>query len=81
LRDEGVAFVRRLTKQMQENSDLAGMVANLETSFKSERTGSGMGAVKSPERELPDADEIAAELEGYLASHQKNKLENDEDQD
>ncbi|MEY2816260.1 MAG: hypothetical protein RJA78_836, partial [Actinomycetota bacterium] len=29
----------------------------------------------------PDADEIAAELEGYLASHQKNKLENDEDQD
>ncbi|NBR22950.1 MAG: PAC2 family protein [Micrococcales bacterium] len=81
LRDEGVAFVRRLTKQMQENSDLAGMVANLETSFKSERTGSGMGAVKSPQRELPDADEIAAELEGYLASHQKNKLENDEDQD
>ncbi|MFZ4065580.1 MAG: proteasome assembly chaperone family protein [Rhodoluna sp.] len=81
LRDEGVAFVRRLSKQMEENSDLAGMVANLETSFKSERTGSGMGAVKSPERELPDADEIAAELEGYLASHQKNKLENDEDQD
>jgi hypothetical protein len=40
-----------------------------------------MGAVKSPQREIPDADQIAAELEGYLASHQKNKLESDEDQD
>jgi len=81
LRDEGVAFVRRLTKQMAETPDLAGMVHNLETSFKSERSNTGMGAVKSPERELPDADQIAAELEGYLASHQKNKIENDEDQD
>lgn len=81
LRDEGVAFVRRLTKQMAENPDLAGMVQNLETSFKSERANTGMGAVKSPEREIPDADQIAAELEGYLASHQKNKLENDEEQD
>jgi hypothetical protein len=81
LRDEGVAFVRRLTKQMAENPDLAGIVQNLETSLKSERANTGMGAVKSPERALPDADQIAAELEGYLASHQKNKIENDEDKD
>lgn len=81
LRDEGVEFVRRLTKQMAENPDLAGLVANLETSFRSDRANSVMGAVKSPERDIPDADQIAAELEGYLASHQKNKLENDEDQD
>ncbi|MEI8231120.1 MAG: PAC2 family protein, partial [Actinomycetes bacterium] len=81
LRDEGVEFVRRLTKQISENPDLAGLVANLETSFKSDRANSGMGAVKTPQRDIPDADQIAAELEGYLASHQKNKLENDEDQD
>lgn len=81
LRDEGVEFVRRLTKQIADNPDLAGLVANLETSFKSDRANSGMGAVKSPQREIPDADQIAAELEGYLASHQKNKLESDEDQD
>ena len=81
LRDEGTEFVRRLTKQMAENTELAGLVANLETSFKSDRANTGMGSVKSPEREIPDADQIAAELEGYLASHQKNKLENDEDQD
>jgi hypothetical protein len=81
LRDEGTQFVRRLTKQMAENPELAGLVANLETSFKSDRANTGMGSVKSPQREIPDADQIAAELEGYLASHQKNKLENDEDQD
>jgi len=81
LRDEGVAFTRRITQQMSENQELARMVESLETSFQSEKSANGMGAVKPREREIPDADEIAAELEGYLASHQKNKLENDEDQD
>ena len=81
LRDEGVAFTRRITQQMSENQELARMVESLESSFQSEKSANGMGAVKPREREIPDADEIAAELEGYLASHQKNKLENDEDQD
>jgi hypothetical protein len=81
LRDEGVAFTRRITQQMSENQELSRMVESLESSFQSEKSANGMGAVKPREREIPDADEIAAELEGYLASHQKNKLENDEDQD
>ena len=81
LRDEGVAFTRRITQQMSENQELSRMVESLESSFQSEKAANGMGAVKPREREIPDADEIAAELEGYLASHQKNKLENDEDQD
>jgi len=81
LRDEGVAFTRRITQQMSENVELARMVESLETSFQSDKAANGMGAVKPREREIPDADQIAAELEGYLASHQKNKLDNDEDQD
>jgi hypothetical protein len=81
LRDEGVAFTRRITQQMSENQELSRMVESLESSFQSEKAANGMGAVKPREREIPDADQIAAELEGYLASHQKNKLENDEDQD
>ena len=81
LRDEGVAFTRRITQQMSENQELSRMVESLESSFQSEKAANGMGAVKPREREIPDADEIAAELEGYFASHQKNKLENDEDQD
>ena len=81
LRDEGVAFARRITQQMSENQELARMVESLETSFQSDKAANGMGAVKPREREIPDADQIAAELEGYLASHQKNKLDNDEDRD
>jgi len=81
LRDEGVAFTRRITQQMSENVELARMVESLETSFQSDKAANGMGAVKPREREIPDADQIAAELEGYLASHQKNKLDHDEDQD
>ncbi len=81
LRDEGVAFTRRITQQMSENQELNRMVESLETSFQSDKAANGMGAVKPLEREIPDADQIAAELEGYLASHQKNKLDNDEDRD
>jgi len=81
LRDEGVAFTRRITQQMTENQELNRMVESLETSFQSDKAANGMGAVKPREREIPDADQIAAELEGYLASHQKNKLDNDEDRD
>jgi len=81
LRDEGVAFTRRITQQMSENQELNRMVESLEISFQSEKAANGMGAVKPREREIPDADQIAAELEGYLASHQKNKLDNDEDRD
>ena len=57
------------------------MVENLESSFQNERSANGLGSVKPRERAIPDADEIAAELEGYLASHQKNKLDNEEEQD
>jgi hypothetical protein len=81
LRDEGLAFTRRITQQMSENQELNRMVESLETSFQSDKAANGMGAVKPREREIPDADQIAAELEGYLASHQKNKLDNDEDRD
>jgi hypothetical protein len=81
LRDEGVAFLRRITLQMSENQDLARMVENLESSFQSEKSANGMGSVKPRERVIPDADEIAAELEDYLATHQKNKLDNQEDND
>jgi hypothetical protein len=66
---------------MAENQDLARMVQNLESSFQNERSANGMGSVKPRERAIPDADEIAAELEDYLASHQKNKIDNEEDQD
>lgn len=81
LRDEGVAFVRRITAEMVEKPDLARMVESLEKSFQSDKSAGGMGAVKPRSNEEPDAEIIAAELEGYLARHQRNKDENEEDED
>jgi len=81
LRDEGVAFIRRLNQEIAEKPELARMIEGLEKSFQSEKSANGMGAVKPRQNEVPDAEEIAAELEGYLAQHQKNKSENEEDED
>ena len=81
LRDEGVAFLRRIAQEMVDKPDLARMVEGLEKSFQSEKSANGMGAVKPRESEVPDADAIAAELESYLASHQKNNNDDEEGQD
>ena len=81
IRDEGVAFVRRITAQMSENPEFARMVDSLEQTFTSEKSQSAMGAVRPRQSEIPDAETIAAELEGYLASHQKNKEDNDGQED
>ncbi|NDC47875.1 MAG: PAC2 family protein [Micrococcales bacterium] len=81
LRDDGVAFLRRLQSEIADKPDLARMVEGLEKSFQSEKSSNGMGAVKPRQSEVPDAETIAAELEGYLARHQKNKRENEEDED
>ncbi len=81
LRAEGLVFERRLAGQMLENQDLARMVANLETSFKSERATNGMSGIRTPDESVPDAEQLAAELEGYLASHQKNKRDDETNDD
>lgn len=81
LRDEGVEFLRRLNTEMTDKPDLARMVEGLEKSFQSEKSSNGMGAVKPRQNEVPDAESIAAELEGYLARHQRNKRENEQDDD
>lgn len=81
LRDDGVAFLRRLQVEISDKPDLARMVEGLEKSFQSEKSSNGMGAVKPRQNEVPDAETIAAELEGYLARHQKNKRDSEEEED
>jgi hypothetical protein len=66
---------------MNESADFARMVEGLEQTFSSEKSQNPMGAVRPRESEIPDAESIAAELEGYLASHQKNKEDNDGEED
>lgn len=75
LRDEGTRFSERLTKKVEENEELAKLVANLEQGYKSERATSFGVQITSPKPEEPNAEDIAAELEDYLANRQRNNPE------
>jgi hypothetical protein len=75
LREEDAAFLRRLNDRLVENTDLAKLVANLEQGYQSGK-GSGLGARVTPVTpEVPDAEEIAAELEDFLT--RQNRTEDD----
>lgn len=73
LREEGVRFAERLGKKMEENEELAKLVGNLEQGYKSERATSFGVQIVSPKPEEPNAEDIAAELEDYLANRQRNQ--------
>ena len=72
LRDEGSKFLDRLSKKMEENEELAKLVANLEQGYRSERATNFGVQISSPKTEEPNAEDIAAELEDYLANRQRN---------
>jgi predicted ATP-grasp superfamily ATP-dependent carboligase len=75
LREEGVRFSERLAKKMEENEELSKLVGNLEQGYKSERATSFGVQIVSPKPEEPNAEDIAAELEDYLANRQRNHPE------
>ena len=78
LREEGVRFTERLAKKVEENEELAKLVANLEQGYKSERATSFGVQIVSPTPEEPNAEDIAAELEDYLANRQRNNPDQNE---
>lgn len=69
LRTEGREFVARIDAQVTDNQELARLVGTLEERHDAYMEGN---AVRSPltdvDGELPTADEIAAELENFLAT-------------
>ncbi|MEY4366675.1 MAG: hypothetical protein RLZ28_90 [Actinomycetota bacterium] len=73
LREEAMVFAKKLNDQLDENEELKRMVANLEQGYQSERSTPGRPNVSKPETPMPTADEIAAELEDYLASMRRNQ--------
>ena len=75
LRDDNVRFLGKLNAQVQENEELANMISNLEQGYLNERTGPNQAPIRKPDSKVPNADEIAAELEDYLASRRKNSAE------
>lgn len=68
LREEGREFVAKIDEQVGENPELAKLVGALETRHDSYMEGNPLRSPLTDEDgELPSADEIAAELEKFLA--------------
>lgn len=75
LREDGTAFLVKLEEQIKKNDELAKMVANLEQGYANEKNGPSRAPISKPLTKIPTAEEIAAELEGYLATRRRNSAE------
>ena len=72
LREESTAFLRRIESKVAESTELAKLVENLETGYQSGK-GTTFGARMTPRtQDLPDADQIASQLEDFLTSRRLN---------
>jgi len=72
LRDDGTEFLSKLNEQISESTELQKMISTLEQGYQNEVTGPSRAPVRKPMVKLPTAEEIASELEGYLATRQRN---------
>lgn len=74
LREAGVKFSIDLEGKVADNQELARMIGALEASFANETPGRGP-QIETPAQQVPSAEEIAAELEGYLSLRRKQSDE------
>jgi len=78
LRESGKKFLTKLEKQVQENEELQKMIGNLEAGYKNSNMGPMRAPIGKKDVEVPSADEIAEELEGYLTQMRRGENEDDE---
>ncbi|MEY3561309.1 MAG: hypothetical protein RL068_461 [Actinomycetota bacterium] len=71
IRERSEKFVAKVNSQLEDNPELAKLVATLEQSYSS-GSGPSRAPIGKPVVEPPSADEIAEELEKYLATMRKN---------
>lgn len=72
LREEAISFLKRIEAKVAESPELAKMVENLETGYQSGK-GTTFGARMTPRaQDIPDAEQIASELEDFLTSRRLN---------
>lgn len=74
IRERAVKFNVKVDNQVQENPELAKLVATLEQSYSS-GSGPSKAPIGKPVTPPPSADEIAEELERYLASMRRSDSE------
>ncbi|HWI32013.1 MAG TPA: PAC2 family protein [Microbacterium sp.] len=71
LREENREYIAKVDEQVEGNEELSRMVRGLEERYDAYMAGMSGGVVTPPlleDADLPSADELAAELERYLAS-------------
>ena len=78
LREENDRFLRKLNQQVEENADLQRLVSNLEQGYANSQNAPGPTQMIKRAKPVPSADQIAAELEDYLASRQRNAADDDD---
>lgn len=75
LRAQNIEFIAKLNSQVAESEDLQKMVTALESGYGNEKMGPIRAPIRKPQTRIPDAEEIAVELEEFLA---KKNLESEE---
>jgi predicted ATP-grasp superfamily ATP-dependent carboligase len=70
IRERSVKFEAKVNAQLEDNAELAKLVATLEQSYSS-GTGPSRSPIGKPQAAPPNADQIAEELEKYLANMSK----------
>jgi predicted ATP-grasp superfamily ATP-dependent carboligase len=78
LRESGKKFLAKLEKQVQENDELQKMISNLEAGYKNSSMGPMRAPIAKKSPEMPSADQIAQELEGYLMQMRRGEDKEDE---
>lgn len=75
IREDSVEFFAKLKTQLEKNEDLQKLVKNLERGYASENIGPNRAPIEKPIAKMPTAEEIAAELEDYLAIRRRNSMD------
>lgn len=68
LREDNTAYLERVTEQVEGSDELTTMIHNLEERYDSYMAGSALGQPIIHAGDIPSADELAAELERFLAN-------------
>lgn len=75
LREQADQFESKLAAQIAENQELAKLIATLEQGYANSDNGPARAPIATPRSEMPSAEQIATELENYLATMRR---QNDE---
>ena len=75
LREEASKFDTKVETQVSENAELAKLVQTLEQGYATGESGPSRAPIGKPTASPPTADELAEELEQYLATMRKRKTE------